>query len=267
MLSCCHIADHAVCALNHDVKQKAMLEMDFVITDEYLTLLRQSMTGIVSSQVAEDTFNVMKNGKAQKGKKKFRRVQKCMATVLSRQLLNKEHKYSEIKIDEVANQKGTQPEPETWKSTEPSMPFKNMISTSSITGWYSPGAENWSVRAADLAVIRVCKAKDDFSILDHTWMSTFIRPEHQLVVKNVDSAQWHFAMLHFKDSAACFLPATFEKVQRFSNHHWTWKPDGNEPSFKPVVDLRTLEVFFLPVKYTALCSATLSHVNRLWQRR
>ena len=71
------------------------------------------------------------------------------------------------------------------------MEFHKLVSTSQATDWYSPGSEHWSVRVADLTVLRVARARKDWTMLSNVWLGTFSRPRHHVVWK-----KWFRFMVH-----------------------------------------------------------------------
>lgn len=52
--------------------------------------------GIAGSQAVEDSFNYMKNGRMQKGKKKFRKPAKVFSSVLFAEVMSRVHKCKEV---------------------------------------------------------------------------------------------------------------------------------------------------------------------------
>ena len=195
--------------------------------------------GVLSSQISEDCFNFMKNSKQLKGKKKFRRVQKCMSSALTAKVLSGKHRYKELKVDQAATFGKSRPPDDAFTphKGKHSMEFHKLVSTSQSTEHYSPGAENWCVRFADLACLRVARARHDFQLLSRVWLGTFARHSHHVVWKKANSESWYFPVMHFKDSAVMMAPAHFETVRRFGKTHWCWYPSGALPSLKPVDNL------------------------------
>jgi hypothetical protein len=195
--------------------------------------------GILSSQISEDCFNFMKNSKQLKGKKKFRRVQKCMASALTAKVLSQKHKYKELKVDQAKTLGKSRPPDDAFtpNKAKKSMDFHKLVSTSQTTEHYSPGADNWSVRVADLACLRVCRVRQDFELLSRVWLGTFARHNHHIVWKKDSSESWYFPVTHFKDSAVMMVPAIFETVKYGGKTYLCWYPSGVLPSLKPVDDL------------------------------
>jgi hypothetical protein len=126
-----------------------------------------------------------------------------------------------------------------------------MVSTSQRTDYYSPGPENWSVRYADLACLRVARAKKNFEILKTAWLGTFSRCKHHIVWRQNKENSWYFAVLHFKDSAVLMVPATYERLVVRGRIYHTWTPSpltGDKgPCLKPVYDYSSYEVVLLPL--------------------
>lgn len=62
-------------------------------------LVSERYVGLTATQIAEDCFNVQKNNKHIRGKRRFRRPEKTMGAVLSRSVLSKRHRYKEAPAD------------------------------------------------------------------------------------------------------------------------------------------------------------------------
>jgi hypothetical protein len=192
----------------------------------------------------------MKNHKTIKGKKKFRRVQKCMAVMCSAKVGSVKHKYKEISVSKRAGRSQLAPEPHVFvppvkqHSTDP-LELQKIVSTSQKTDHYSPGSDNWSVRIADLACLRVASKQKKWDILGMVWLGTFIRPKHRIVMRHKKSSQWYFAVLNFTDSAVLMHPAQYERNSVKGKLYHTWSPavrkDG--PVIAPVYDINDYLVF------------------------
>ena len=159
------------------------MENDLQPIDAYKKEVHDLTAGVLSSQISEDCFNFMKNSKQLKGQKQFRRVEKCMAAALQAKVLSKRHRYKELKVDARSTCGKFQPAVDAFTphKVNKSMEFHKLVSTSQATDWYSPGSENWSVRVADLAVLRVARARRDWTMLSRVWLGTFSRPRHHVV--------------------------------------------------------------------------------------
>ena len=202
--------------------------------------MHELTAGVSSSQISEDCFNFMnKNSKQLKGKKNFRRVQKCMASALTDKVLSNRHRYRDVKVDQAATLGKSRPPDDAFTpdKSKTSMEFHKLVSTSQCTDHYSPGSENWSVRIADLACLRVARARNDCQIISRVWLGSFARPSHHIIWRKGTSDSWYFPVSHFKDSAVIMVPAIFETVKYGGKTHLCWYPSGALPSLKPVDDL------------------------------
>ena len=177
------------------------------------TVLRM-LTGMIASQCVEDTFNDMKNSKQIKGKKKFRRPAKCMASVLARSVLSKVHSFDEVEVDCQPEQLTTVLPPNTfgpvWKDAP--LPFKHIASNSQAAHWYSPGPGNWCTHYADMDVPNHCKGPPArYQEVGHLWLGEFVQPTHKLLIKHKHNNKLLFPVHVFKDSVVMCLPALLER--------------------------------------------------------
>ena len=86
------------CFLETSVQQcaEAFESVNYQVDPTVQAHILNKFSGMVSSQAAEDSFHRMKNAKLVKGKKRFRRPQKCMASVLATSMLSTVHRFEEI---------------------------------------------------------------------------------------------------------------------------------------------------------------------------
>lgn len=203
---------------------QATNELGYTAHPDITALARRKTTGMVSSQCAEDTFNFMKNHKKIKSKKKYRRPQKCMAVVLSRKVLSTTHHFKDIEVDINPEEQSAgldvsafRPDPE-----ESSLPFKKLVSASSSTPWPSPGASNFCLSVADLAILAAAKETGQWNALDTAWLgSALVRPKHRLLLRDAaNDGRWVFAVQSWPDSAVLGFPATMHTVPGSTEHYW-----------------------------------------------
>lgn len=205
---------------------------------ELIQLARSKLTGMCASQAAEDIFNHMKNHRSVKNKKKYRRVEKCMAAAVSRRVLSTVHDYREPALDCAPPRMSVKLPAATWRAapTASSLPFSHLVSPSASVPWHSPGAANWSLSAADLALLRDTAASSQYDMLGGAWLSAVVKPKHQLLLKFPDGDQWFFAVHGFADSSVLLLPAC---EGRLPGGGAFWVPDlqTSEPHLKPLFTL------------------------------
>ena len=194
----------------------------------------------------------MKNHKTIKGKKKYRRIQKCMAVMCSAKVGSVKHKYKEISVSKRAGRSQLAPEPHVFvspvkqHSTDP-LELQKIVSTSQKTDHYSPGPEHLSVRIADMACLRVASKQKNWDILSMMWLGTFIRPKHRIVMRHKKSYQWYFAVLNFTDSAVLMHHAQYERLVVNGKLYHTWSPTVQKtgPVIAPVYDIDDYMVLFV----------------------
>ena len=99
---------------------------------EYKNFLRSRSSGLVSSQLSEDCFHLMKNNGMVKGAKRKRKVQKCMSSMLTTKVASTRHKFKEVVASKRAGQQQLFPGPEVFIPVRNSsaLPLRDMVSTS-----------------------------------------------------------------------------------------------------------------------------------------
>lgn len=188
-----------------------------------LATIRQNFTGILGSQLAEDCFNHMKNHRLLKSKKKYRKPTKCMSAVLASKVLSQVHDYKEVDVVMAPEERSVKLSKEVFQATKlkPSLPFHKIVSTSSTVPWYSPGAANWSCASADLDAILYAHKHNSFAALQHTWFGTFVRPDHQLLLRRASGdPTWYFGTHAWNDSAFLAFPASCGKLPMTDGAYW-----------------------------------------------
>jgi hypothetical protein len=219
------------------------------------------VNGIISSLLVEDCQNFAKNAAAVKGKRRYRRPEKCMGAVLIRKAVSTTHKYITPDCNAALPSKCLQlPEaafvPDRKKST---CKFADVASTSSVTPWHSPGAPEHCQNVADLVMIRLAAALNDFTIMDTAWLGRLFKQEHHIVFREkAGPISWHFGLHHWTDSAVVAWPA-YEVITFCGDAKIYVLPDlkVREPTYLTTYALEAYE------GYTYTFRSVLWQMNRL----
>ena len=178
--------------------------------------LQDRFGGIISSQMAEDSFNFQNNSKIVKGKKKFRRPEKSWGVAIARNVVNAVHHYEAVPIDGALATRSGRLKPDMFcqKVQDCTLDVKGIASTQSKPAWFSTNFENISRGAADLAMLRIiskhCESAQKFHqelpMVEFAWLGGFVCAKHKIMI-NHSGDEWSFGLNHFADSAAMGWPA------------------------------------------------------------
>jgi hypothetical protein len=163
----------------------------------------------VSSCLVKDCFNFQKNSKHVKGKKKFRRPEKCMGVILARKVLSKQHRYGELEVDSGISSRAIRLPAAAFQQpvNAGSMSMGQVVSTASKPSWYSPSAANYNQQQADLEVLRVAASTNSWDKLSTCWLGCFCQRKHKVLIKLHGTSLWFFAAHHWPDSSVLAWPA------------------------------------------------------------
>lgn len=190
---------------------KASLELGWdAANPEFVQLVRAKSTGLLSSQVCEDTFNFAKNSAVVKGKRRFRRIEKVMGVPIARKVLSSVHNFQELQVDQCAPCATAKLGPECFRPSDDSalMPLAPIAGTSQAPSWYAPQARTWSQPAADLHMLSEARRTNCWEALGRTFLGCVFESRHKFVFTTVGSnGQWFFPVHHFPDSVVLAFPA------------------------------------------------------------
>lgn len=181
---------------------QAATEFNFVNHRDLQELVLKKHCGIAASQAVEDSFNFMKNGRKQKGKNKFRKPTKVFSSVLSAEVMSRVHKYKEVDVDRRPFQLSATIPKEVFQPgrSSASIPVQKLVGTNTSTPWHSPGPDNFSIGAADLALIEWAHRTNRWGDLQTAWLCTLVRPKHNIVLIEKASGSSWFALRSWPDS-------------------------------------------------------------------
>ena len=175
-------------------------------------LLTERSRTCFGTQIVEDVNNVQKNdrslgGAARSSSNHFRRPESSMAAALARQVVNKIHHFNPIDIKEAIARKTAALASNVFESAHGSMPWNSIATTKQAPSYFSPGAENFCLPSADLALVReVCRTNTIPDIGD-AWLGLWCRCSHQVLFRWKDAPHaWFFGLHHFPDSAILVWP-------------------------------------------------------------
>lgn len=193
----------------------------------------------MASQLCEDCFNYHKNSRLVKSKKKYRRVEKAMGVVLAKQVLSRQHRYEEVPCDIPTSSKAIRL-PKSAFAAEPKLATMNLGSVSGVQSsapFFSPSAANWTLRDADLVLVRYCYQNNCWSKASTAWLGELCKASHSLLLRHPQETgnKWVFGMHHWRDS--CAMGFIAEEVTLPGSGITAWQPAlGQDPLFFCMVE-------------------------------
>lgn len=184
---------------------------------QFKALIQKHYQGLITTQIVEDGFGVMKNATESKASTRFRRPERAMGKVLTSNVLDERHKYTPVPTSaRVA--KTTKLDSEAWqvKESVASIPVGEMVSTSQSPPWHSPSATNYCQRDADLWMLRAAKAHpQSYKVLRFAWLGDIFELSHEFIFKMRDAAGVQHVYIpghHYPDSAVLALEVDLVQV-------------------------------------------------------
>lgn len=134
----------------------------------------------------EDSYNHMNNDRVTLKGKKLSRPERAISTVLSKQVLGKKHRFSEVALDVSAPTLGMRVPRELFrvKRGEGAKAFGDIVSTKSTTSWWSPAVDRMHTPVADITLIGEACRSQDFGMLGTSWLGALASVDHQLVLRH-----------------------------------------------------------------------------------
>lgn len=168
---------------------------------ELIALIEGKTSGLLSSQVCEDSFNFQKNSGMIRGKRQWKRIEKVMAVPIARRVLSGVHRYEELEVDEAAPCFSAKPARDNFKASEDnaSMTLGAIAGVSPTPACYSPQCHMWSQQHADLQMLSDCRGSGDWACLSESWMGALLKGKRKVVFRLAnggDPQQW-FVGGHF----------------------------------------------------------------------
>lgn len=188
----------------------------------------------MASQACEDSFNFMKNSRLVKAKRRFRRPQKCFGVAVSRGVADVVHRYRGVPCDVPVDGRSIKLKRSVFEPDvrHASMQFSKISTTSSTPSWYSPSAENWTARDADLALLRECQIKGSFAEASTAWLGELCKGQHQLLIRQRDGP-WMFPLHYW--SGSCVLALRARQGVLPGSTLQFWEPELDDGAFVLVV--------------------------------
>jgi hypothetical protein len=174
---------------------------------EIKRIVSENFCGVVSSQASEDSFNVCKNSRLVKGKRKSRRPEKCYAVILDRGVAHKIHRYDKVEPSAAIGMSSVHLTEEAFKGNpkEVSLPVEKLATTQRTPPWYSCGPADIGRVYADLQLYRDTKDSGNPASVQNAWLGRLCSSKHRL-------ALWYkgdcmLALQNFNDSSVLVWPA------------------------------------------------------------
>lgn len=191
--------------------------------------LRGIFSRAVSTTMVEDGFNHMKNDKVFTKRRRLGAPERSMAAVACSGVLSSRHRYSELDRGVGLCQRGGQLPREVFRPDpkEASVDCRDIVGKRANTSWWSPNAERSQCPIADLALMSHGDSVGDYTVLAHSWLGVFMKPDHLIVVRKREPAGgcWHFALGPVGDSGVLLWPAHERQMGQSAGTVRFFEPD------------------------------------------
>lgn len=223
-------------------------------------------SGMVATQACEDSFHHMKNSRLQRGKRRFRRPERCMASVLARSVLSRVHAFEDVQAS-ASSESATErlsrrcfvPDPEAS-----SLPLGKIVDNRPTTTWVSPNASNICLKDADLELVRYAKNAQDWTIIDRAWQGILLQAKHRIVFRRAgEPEQWFFAGHAWRDSAVVAFPAVSMQLEGSNETYYERGTALQNPVFFVVADIADIEAVSVSFRSLAWQFAQSAEASKL----
>jgi hypothetical protein len=222
----------------------------WAMNEEVHRMLLERSKVAISTQVVEDINNVMKNDKDRRGLTKFRRPQSGMAAAIVSDVLGTIHQYDAIKGDACLPRKAVVLGKSVFQNLEESsLPFSNLVSTSSKSPHFSPSPQNVGYPAADAALLRTGDMMNRTAgLAESAWMGFFSDASHNVCfrIKNPAMAtDWYLGLGHYDGSSCLVWPVSKERFPEHPDIEWLRPKKLTAPCFVQISDFEAVEGFLV----------------------
>lgn len=192
-----------------------------------------------NSVLCEDGFNVSKNSRRVKGKKRYMRPQKALTTVLQKRVTSKLHRYVPVLQRSAPAFRGASVPAAAWAPcvNKQRAKWKGLVSAKQSTSWYSPGPDRDAVQHADLAVGRAICATDPprFDLLSSVWIGEVCDKKHKFVMRRPGSDEWFMPLTAIPGSAVLAWPGRIRRLASGMNDEvFVFEPEPESVSLELV---------------------------------
>jgi hypothetical protein len=233
------------------VKQltRAFVETGHRVTHDVENIIQGMIGGPLQTQLIEEINGVQKNRKRAKHSTTFRKPEACFAATLESNIVSNKHRFNPVQADIPVRQRTMRLPKETFepKVKDRSLPFDEIVSTSSTTTWHSPCSNDNCVKIADLQMIE--DAKDEAGLLpagklQKAWQGVLLDATHNLVVaikKNGDAnMKYYLALASFESSSCAMWPLKVKQVPHYEAEWFDLAEDCVSPSLVTIFDMTTV---------------------------
>lgn len=194
-----------------------------------------------NSVLCEDGFNLAKNCRRIKGKKRYMRPQKALATVLLKKAASKLHRYTPVLHRGAPAVRGASVPLEAWTPADKkNTKWKGLVTTKSSTSYYSPGADRDAVQYADLELGRLICQTDPprFALLASVWVGEVCDKAHKFVLHRPGSAEWFMPFSAIPGSSVLVWPGTVGRAEGGNDDVFFFVPAPTSPTMLLVADFQ-----------------------------
>jgi hypothetical protein len=231
---------------------KAIDETNGAGDPDLLEICRARIRVLSQTQVAEDVIGTEKNTIITTAQKKFKKPESAMAAVLRAKTLSHKHRYMEVDVTLPLGSKTASLSGSDFQATKSkrTLDFELIASAKQKAEWYSPGASDHMVPAADLQMLSDAFNHDEsFSCMQYAWLGELVSVEHRFLMElpatGGKPSQWVLGLDHYKDSSVQCWPVTLEKVKGYNDEFIKLGEKVSEPLLISVFDVeRTRAVSF-----------------------
>lgn len=220
---------------------------DWEATDKFKGVVRDRMSGMLSTQAVEDSFGEQKNARQVRGSRKFRRPERAFGILLQKKTLSTRHRFTEVQQMPLASGFATRLPKEAFRGRpkDRSAEWSALVSTERSVPWWSPSATNMTAPCADLALLRHATSCRDLRLCRDAWLGCFMSVKHSFVISlkvpGTQTEAFWLAGSHLVDSSVIAWPVRRLQVRGYDAWYFELA-EATEPHF---VSIWSLEPSFV----------------------
>lgn len=230
---------------------------------------------LLSSQITEDCFNRQKRLKYRAANRRLA-VASSWDVLFERRVCSAVHHYTDAPVTEPPSARLEWLQANTFTPPLTGDDVKKLSEVSSFKqtpGWYSPSAERWPSRFADISLIHMAKRHADYC-MDHVWLGVFANFRYNLLLREVlpdgSRGEPRFGATHLAGSTAFGWPVVEEGLPGSPKKAWSLARTATlDATFLPIFNLEHWEAravqWLSPAAQAPLCrtgSITWAHSCR-----
>lgn len=197
-------------------------QSNWELTDEFAEWLKTRFARISQTQLVEDGFNREKRG-AKRSQNRNRREHLAFKSLIDSDLIGEVHRFKKPAENDAMVPRGAKLDERCFRPDSScfSVQPQGLVTYQQKPNFYSPSVARLPVSNLDLDMLSEAVPLDMLHHLDSLWLGSFMRPEHDMIVRlrataSYPEGEWLVPLKHLSGTTTLFWPVI--EVASISGH-------------------------------------------------